>query len=62
MDVDTVSLYRVLSKQLSFRNRLLLAVSLVLVAFLGLSAFSLNNAFKISADKAQYQRLQNYVY
>jgi two-component system sensor histidine kinase PhoQ len=34
----------------------------VLVAFLGLSAFSLNNAFKISADKAQHQRLQNYVY
>jgi len=34
----------------------------VLIAFLGLSAFSLNNAFKTSADKAQYQRLQNYVY
>jgi two-component system sensor histidine kinase PhoQ len=52
----------VLIKQFSFRNRLLLAVSLVLAAFLGLSAFSLNNAFKTSADKAQYQRLQNYVY
>lgn len=51
-----------LSKKLSFRNRLLLAVSLVLIAFLGLSAFSLNNAFKASADKAQHQRLQNYVY
>ena len=49
-------------KQLSFSNRLLLAVSLVLAAFLGLSAISLNNAFKASADKAQYQRLQNYVY
>ncbi len=34
----------------------------MLIAFLGLSAFSLNNAFKTSADKAQYQRLQNYVY
>ncbi|PHS27521.1 MAG: histidine kinase [Methylophaga sp.] len=51
-----------LIKQLSFRNRLLLTATLVLVAFLGLSAFSLNNAFKTSADKAQYQRLQNYVY
>lgn len=51
-----------LIKQLSFRNRLLLTATLVLVAFLGLSAISLNNAFKTSADNAQYQRLQNYVY
>lgn len=51
-----------LIKQFSFSNRLLLTVSLILVAFLGVSAFSLNNAFQISADKAQYQRLQNYVY
>ncbi len=51
-----------LNKQLSFHNRLLLAASLVLVAFLGFSAFSLNNAFKSSAVKAQEQRLQNYVY
>lgn len=49
-------------KQLSFRNRLFFAASLVLIAFLGLSAISLNNAFQISADKAQQKRLQNYVY
>ena len=49
-------------KHLSLTNRLLLAVSLVLTAFLGLSAFSLNNAFQISADNAQHKRLKNYVY
>lgn len=49
-------------KQLSLSNRLLLAVSLVLTAFLGLSAFSLNNAFQTSADSAQQQRLTNYIY
>ncbi len=49
-------------KQLSLTKRLLIAVSLVLTAFLGLSAFSLNNAFQTSADSAQEKRLINYVY
>lgn len=49
-------------KQLSLSNRLLLAVTLVLTAFLGLSAFSLNNAFQSSADSSQQKRLKNYVY
>ena len=49
-------------KQLSLSNRLLLAVTLVLTAFLGLSAFSLNNAFQASTDSAQQKRLKNYVY
>jgi len=34
----------------------------VLTAFLGLSAFSLNNAFQASTDEAQHKRLKNYVY
>lgn len=34
----------------------------MLTAFLGLSAFSLNNAFLASADSSQKQRLKNYVY
>lgn len=49
-------------KQLSLSNRLLIAVSFVLTAFLGLSAFSLNNAFKASTDSAHYERLKNHVY
>ena len=49
-------------KQLSLSNRLLFAVSLVLTAFLGLSAFSLNNAFQASADSAQQKQLKNYIY
>ncbi len=49
-------------KQLSLSQRLLLAVSLVLTAFLGLSAFSLNNAFQASADTAQRKQIQNYMY
>ncbi|NQY26216.1 MAG: GHKL domain-containing protein [Piscirickettsiaceae bacterium] len=49
-------------KQLSLNQRLLLAVSLVLTAFLGLSAFSLNNAFQASADSAQRKQIQNYMY
>ena len=48
--------------QLSLSNRLLLAVSLVLTAFLGLSAFSLNNAFQASADSAQQKQLKNTIY
>ena len=50
------------TKQLSLSQRLFLAVSLVLTAFLGLSAFSLNNAFQASADSAQEKQLKNYVY
>lgn len=34
----------------------------MLTAFLGTSAFSLNNAFLASADAAQQKRLKNYVY
>lgn len=48
--------------QLSLSSRLLLAVSLVLTAFLGLSAFSLNNAFQASADSAQQKQLKNTIY
>lgn len=47
---------------LSLSSRLLIAVSLVLTAFLGLSAISLNNAFENSAETAQKNRLKNYVY
>ncbi|MCX4186328.1 ATP-binding protein [Methylophaga sp. OBS4] len=46
----------------SLSNRLLIAVSLVLTAFLGLSAISLNNAFESSAKTEQQKRLKNYVY
>jgi len=52
----------VIIKKLSLSNRLLLAVSLVLTAFLGLSAFSLNNAFQASADSAQQKQLRNTIY
>jgi len=52
----------VLIKKLSLSNRLFFAVSLVLTAFLGLSAFSLNSAFQVSADSAQHKRLKNYVF
>ncbi|MTI63813.1 ATP-binding protein [Methylophaga sp.] len=48
--------------KLSLSNRLLIAVSLVLTAFLGLSAVSLNNAFESSAEHEQKKRLKNYVY
>lgn len=51
-----------LIKGLSLSNRLLIAVSFVLTAFLGLSAFSLNNAFQASTDSAHHKRLKNYVY
>lgn len=49
-------------KAFSLSTRLLIAVSIVLTAFLGLSAFSLNNAFKASTESAQHKRLKNYVY
>jgi len=49
-------------KKLSLSNRLLLAVSLVLTAFLGLSAISLNNAFQASADSGQQKQLKNTIY
>ncbi len=48
--------------KLSLSNRLLIAVSLVLTAFFGLSAVSLNNAFESSAEHEQKKRLKNYVY
>lgn len=48
--------------KLSLSKRLLIAVSFVLTAFLGLSAFSLNNAYLASADSAQQKRLKNYIY
>jgi two-component system sensor histidine kinase PhoQ len=48
--------------KLSLSNRLLIAVSLVLTAFLGLSALSLNSAFETSAESEQRKRLKNYVY
>ncbi|MDB2705200.1 ATP-binding protein [Pseudomonadota bacterium] len=51
-----------LINKFSLRNRLLVAVSLVLTAFLGLSAFSLNTAFQASTESAQKKRLKNYVY
>jgi len=47
---------------LSLSTRLLIAVSLVLTAFLGLSAVSLNNAFESSAESEQKKRLKNYIY
>jgi two-component system, OmpR family, sensor histidine kinase PhoQ len=52
----------VIINNLSLSKRLLFAVSIVLTAFLGTSAFSLNNAFLASADAAQQKRLKNYVY
>jgi len=52
----------VLINKLSLSSRLLIAVSIVLTAFLGLSAFSLNNAYQASTDSAQQKRLKNYVY
>ncbi len=48
--------------KLSLSNRLLIAVSLVLTAFLGLSAVSLNNAYEASAESEQQKRLKNYIY
>jgi two-component system, OmpR family, sensor histidine kinase PhoQ len=52
----------VIINNLSLSKRLLFAVTVVLTAFLGTSAFSLNNAFLASADAAQQKRLKNYVY
>ncbi len=51
-----------LLNSLSLTQRLLFAVSIVLTAFLGLSAFSLNNAFQASTDSAIKKRLENDVY
>jgi len=48
--------------RLSLGKRLLFAASLVLTAFLGLSAFSLNNAFQASADSAHQKQLRNTLY
>jgi len=48
--------------RLSLSNRLFITVSFVLIAFLSISAFSLNTAFQASADSTQQKRLKNYVY
>lgn len=48
--------------RLSLSNRLFITVSFVLIAFLSISAFSLNTAFQASADSAQQKRLKNYIY
>ena len=62
MAADTDSIYLVKVFNLSLSTRLLIAVSLVLTAFLGLSAISLNNAFESSAESEQKKRLKNYIY
>ena len=48
--------------RLSLTNRQLIAITLILTAFLGISAISLYNAFASSAETAQKQRLLSYVY
>lgn len=48
--------------RLSLTNRQLIAITLVLSAFLGISAISLYNAFASSVETAQKQRLLSYVY
>lgn len=55
-------IYPVITEQTALSTRLLIAVSVVLTLFLGISAFSLNNAFESSAESEQKRRLQNYVY
>lgn len=62
MDAVTGLICHVNITKLSLSQRLVIAVSLVLTAFLGLSAISLNNAFQASAESAQKTRLLNYVY
>ncbi len=47
---------------LSLHARLLVAASLVLTAFLGLTGLSLDRAFRASAETAVHDRLQGYVY
>lgn len=47
---------------LSLNTRLLLASSVVLVAFLGITGLVLDGAFRASADAALRDRLQGYVY
>lgn len=51
-----------ITERTALSTRLLIAVSIVLTLFLGISAFSLNNAFESSAESEQKRRLQNYVY
>ena len=46
----------------SIHSRLLLVASLVLVAFLGLGALALDNAFRESVERATRERLQGYIY
>ena len=47
---------------LSLNTRLLLASSVVLAAFLGITGLVLDSAFRASADTALRDRLQGYVY
>ena len=51
-----------LMRQLSIHQRLLLAASLVLTAFLGLTGFALDKAFRSSAQEALQARLYSSVY
>lgn len=51
-----------LIRQLSIHQRLLLAASLVLTAFLGLSGLALDKAFRSSAEEALQARLYSSVY
>ena len=46
----------------SLHLRLLLAASVVLIAFLGLAGVALEKAFKDSAEQASKERLQAYIY
>lgn len=47
---------------MSLSNRLLLVASLVLVVFLGLAGFALDQAFRRSAEAAEQDRLQSHIY
>lgn len=52
----------IIVKRLSLSARLLFSASFVLIAFLSLTALSLNNAFQNSADRAQKKQLKNTIY
>ncbi|MGH8247332.1 MAG: ATP-binding protein, partial [Gammaproteobacteria bacterium] len=47
---------------LSLHARALLAASLVLAAFLGMTGLVLDKAFRDSAEAAMHDRLQGYIY
>lgn len=46
----------------SLHSRLLLAASLVLAGFLGITGLALDKAFRVSAETAMQERLQSYIY